>query len=998
MNRFCRLLTRRPKTNSVCIALLLWAVMFSIQAAGETAQSSGQPVSGPGGFPAGQQELSLTVEEKAFLRSHPVIRVGNEDDWPPFDYSEHGVPKGYAIDHLELLGRKLGISFEYVNGYTWAGLLELFRQDKIDVLPSLWFSENRRKYMHFTKPFLELPYVIITAKKDRSIETFDDLRGKTVAVAKGYIQEEVLESSFPEIGLHRVDNPLEGLKAITFGRADAYIGYRGVVDYLIATRFLSDLQILGECDAPGLGPQGLYIGVRKELEILRDLLQKAMDTVTEKEKVTLSQKWISVQQQPYVELTEEEKAYLQQHRVLKVDNLRKWPPFNFQQHNIAKGFCVDYMRLLADKLGVEVDFVSGPTWDEFMNMLETGELDLLIDVVETEKRRRFISFTRPYLTIFSGIVFRRGENHLSDLNDLVGRTVAVPKNFYYEEILAQHYPGINVITPDNTLECLKTVSSGKADAALAEKPVSDYLITTHFLTDLESVPILNSVHFENTPLALGVRKERVLLRDILQKAMDAVGEGEMSMLYERWFEQKDIPQQISRVPLSPEEQVYLNKKQEIRLCPHPQWMPFEGRNQEGEYIGIFSDIMQSVASRIGVPVVAMPAMSWEESVEAFQDGRCDMLSSVTKVSDKLHDVVFTRPYFESVSVMVARDESPYISGLKALAGKRVAVAENNSIVAYLTRNYPGIEVMTVGGVDEALAAVVKGEADVAIDSLEMVSYKIRKNDLYDLKIAGQTPYKNYFRVGIKGDDSHLKTALDKALQSLSAGDIDSITQKWLSIRFEHGFDSRLLWRILAGGAVVITVILLWNRKLSRLNRELGKAHAELEQKSAELEQLSITDGLTGLYNRMKLEDILEYECQRSSRSSHQLSIIMLDVDTFKTINDTYGHHAGDRVLCELAGILTEQVRSTDTVGRWGGEEFLVICPETELPGARILAEKLRKNIAEHSFSAIGGCTCSFGVSLYRQGEPAEKVVIRTDQAMYRAKAGGRNKVIVVDRQ
>lgn len=181
--------------------------------------------------------IRLTPEEQSFLDAHPVIRVGNEDDWPPFDFSEHGRPRGYAIDHLELLGRHLGISFEYVNGYTWFELLGLFREKKIDLLPCLWISDSRREFMRFTEPYVELPYVIVAGKEDLSIRSFEDLKGRTVAAAKGYKQEEVLREFYPEINLLTVQNALQGLEAVFYGDADAYIGYQGAVSYLMATRF-----------------------------------------------------------------------------------------------------------------------------------------------------------------------------------------------------------------------------------------------------------------------------------------------------------------------------------------------------------------------------------------------------------------------------------------------------------------------------------------------------------------------------------------------------------------------------------------------------------------------------------------------------------------------------------------------------------------------------------------------------------------------------------------
>lgn len=243
-----------------------------------------------------RRSLNLTKAEQDFLREHPVIQVGNEDDWPPFDFSENGKPRGYAIEHLELLGRKLGISFTYVNGHTWSELLELFQKKQIDVLPSLWISEARKKYMLFTEPFLELPYVIVTPDNHTSVKSFFDLQDMVISVPDDFKQEEVFEAYYPEIELHFVKNALEGLKAISFGQADAYIGYRGVVDHLIASNFLSDLRIVAEVDVPGLTPQGLHIGVRQELPLLHSCLQKAMQTIQDKQKVALAQKWISLDQ------------------------------------------------------------------------------------------------------------------------------------------------------------------------------------------------------------------------------------------------------------------------------------------------------------------------------------------------------------------------------------------------------------------------------------------------------------------------------------------------------------------------------------------------------------------------------------------------------------------------------------------------------------------------------------------------------------------------------
>lgn len=177
-----------------------------------------------------------------------------------------------------------------------------------------------------------------------------------------------------------------------------------------------------------------------------------------------------------------------------------------------------------------------------------------------------------------------------------------------------------------------------------------------------------------------------------------------------------------------------------------------------------------------------------------------------------------------------------------------------------------------------------------------------------------------------------------------------------------------------------------------IQNALAEAHAELAMKSHELERLSITDRLTGLYNRHKLDQVLDHESDRASRSGVSLSVILIDVDHFKRVNDSFGHRAGDKVLAEISGVLEKGIRRVDTVGRWGGEEFLIVCPDTEMAGATTLAEKLRYCIAEHRFSDSGSMTASFGVAQLIPGEATHKLLERADAALYRAKGGGRDRV------
>jgi diguanylate cyclase (GGDEF)-like protein len=172
--------------------------------------------------------------------------------------------------------------------------------------------------------------------------------------------------------------------------------------------------------------------------------------------------------------------------------------------------------------------------------------------------------------------------------------------------------------------------------------------------------------------------------------------------------------------------------------------------------------------------------------------------------------------------------------------------------------------------------------------------------------------------------------------------------------------------------------------------------ALLLQKNLQLQELSISDRLTGLYNRLRLDEVLQAERARHARTGADLAVVLLDLDDFKSVNDTHGHQVGDEVLVSVAALLKTASRQLDVVGRWGGEEFLVVCRDTDLAGAAVLAEKLRELLEQQPRPApLGGHgTASFGVASLRQGEEIGTLLARADAALYRAKRAGRNRVEV----
>jgi len=186
----------------------------------------------------------------------------------------------------------------------------------------------------------------------------------------------------------------------------------------------------------------------------------------------------------------------------------------------------------------------------------------------------------------------------------------------------------------------------------------------------------------------------------------------------------------------------------------------------------------------------------------------------------------------------------------------------------------------------------------------------------------------------------------------------------------------------------------WVDIVMKHSEEIVELNDILKQKNNQLEKIAFIDTLTGIYNRGLVSEWVEGEKKRIARYKLKpFSIFMADIDHFKNVNDTYGHLVGDRVLKELAEIIKKNLRTTDFVARWGGEEFLALMPMTTMSEAIVVCEKINLIVAKHSFDEVGQVTISIGVSQYGDDELFDTTLCRADEALYEAKHNGRNCVM-----
>ncbi|MBW1749632.1 MAG: transporter substrate-binding domain-containing protein, partial [Deltaproteobacteria bacterium] len=233
-------------------------------------------------------------------------------------------------------------------------------------------------------------------------------------------------------------------------------------------------------------------------------------------------------------LTDDELTWLKLHPVLRVHNEKNWAPFNFFEDNSPRGLSIDYMNLLAEKLGLTIAYQTGPGWNGFLQQIRKKQLDVMLNIVKTEDRQKYILFTEPYAKN-PNVIVSRNDAPVNTFSELTGRKVDFPKGFFYEEVLTREYPEIKRLPLKDTLATLRAVALGKADAALGEDAVMRRLISENLLTNLYVSGEADLGHPDFVNLRIGVRDDWPLLHTAIEKAMQDVTGQEMNTIQQRWL-------------------------------------------------------------------------------------------------------------------------------------------------------------------------------------------------------------------------------------------------------------------------------------------------------------------------------------------------------------------------------------------------------------------------------------------------------------------------------
>ncbi len=459
-----------------------------------------------------------------------------------------------------------------------------------------------------------------------------------------------------------------------------------------------------------------------------------------------------------------------------------------------------------------------------------------------------------------------------------------------------------------------------------------------------------------------------------------------------------MPEETSCLEFSSQETEWIYHVEKLKFS-EVEWEPLSYVDEYPVYKGIIADYLKIISEATGIEMDFIQSKTWQEVLDKFVSKDIDLIPALSSDDYIGTDVLLTEPYISFPLIIATRPDIDFISNTNELVGKKVGVGEGYTSYHFLNTNYPDIELVTSSNVVEGLKMLHNGKIDAFVGHMAVVMDAIRKSDM-DLSIAGKTEYVFEHRIGLPPEHELTVSIINKVLEEITPEEHNRIYNRWIKMNVETP-DYSLVWKILLSSIAIIIIIIYRYRRLSKekkqiqqLFNDLNILKNELEVKNCELNKLAITDQLTGLYNRGKLNEALNNEVAYYERYSRPFGIILMDIDFFKTVNDTYGHLVGDMILVTISKLMQSSIRITDILGRWGGEEFLIICPGTDREGIGKMAEKLRNTIESYNFPEIKKSTASFGGTVFRENENLTQIIKRADDALYQAKKSGRNKVVI----
>lgn len=440
------------------------------------------------------------------------------------------------------------------------------------------------------------------------------------------------------------------------------------------------------------------------------------------------------------------------------------------------------------------------------------------------------------------------------------------------------------------------------------------------------------------------------------------------------------------------------KEASLRYCIDPNWMPYEGV-VDGKHVGISKDFLDYFVQHTSIAFSFIETKSWQQTLEFVRQGRCDVIPMLSSSSEKRQYLSFSHSYFDAPNVILTRREDDDIPGLTAVGNKMLGLQRGYKHADYISTHYPNIRTAFFESEEEGIRSLSSGNIDVMISSLFSAYSVIKDSAIHNVSISGYADIHDALSFGVVKSKEHILPSINASIDALPLSKKAEIYKRWYRVNPVANVTNDWLYItfLLFVFALSLTIWLNIKRKkvaeiLREKERELERVQAMLIEKSNTVEFLTTQDELTKLNNRNFMLQKVEEEISRFNRFRSSVTLIL--VQLFEHKKNAHAKNQYDplssELLVHLAEIVIQKTRDVDIASRWSDDEIMILCPQTTLVSAQILAERILTEVEIQSIQRFENARVAIGIGSLNNEENFSAWLEKTHLAVQSAKKQNTN--------
>jgi len=688
-------------------------------------------------------------------------------DMVPFHFiDEADQPAGIVVDLWKLWSRNTGMEVEF-KGTARDDTIAMVRDGRADIHAGISFSLDRDDTLDFGQPLTKINSYIFFHYNLVGIDALEDLQPYRIGIIKGSREGALLQSKLPRGALIEFPDQNALYDAVLEGDIKVFADIEQT-----AKHFLHARNIAHEFNHNVAGPLDknfLYPAVAAGNAEIVALIEGGFKEISDPERAQIERAW----------LVPEDAG---RNEVLIVACDRNYPPFTqLGADGKAYGMLIDLWRLWAEKTDRRVEFLM-TDWPNTLAALEDGKADFHTGLFHTAERSLWMHFSKQIYEVESALFYLPQHSDISSSEALAGHKVGAIRASFQADYLGRRHPEMEVIEFDSYAGLIEAAEKGLIKSFMDEIQRVKYRMFHRYQRG----------HFKSlaTPLLRNQMHAATLLENA--ELITSINAGLSQITLDEWreLESRWIIDPADRIyssgprdiNLDPKEIAWLAAHPNIRIGADPDYAPYSFVNENGEYSGVSANFVQILNEHLGINMRMVPGLSWQEVLDAARQGTIDVIATARKTPEREEFLNFSQTYITTPLVVFTRNDIARIKSRYDIEGEKIALVRGYASHEQIAKEFPSIETFWYARPLYALRSVSTGRADAYIGSQGPSSYLISQHGMANLKVAAiydDSP--DGQRFAVRKDWPELAGILDKALDTIPAGDRFKIMSKWITL-------------------------------------------------------------------------------------------------------------------------------------------------------------------------------------------------------------------------